>query len=282
MKVRATKAEIAMLDEQICEELAEDNPQSVRHVFYRMTDPRLPVPVPKTENGYRRVQQRCLHLRRAGSIPYGWISDSSRRGYHVATFADAGEYLAHVAGFYRTALWTRELPHVEVWTESRSLAGVLEGECERLAVSLYPAGGFASVTICSESAAEIDRRSRDSAVVLYVGDYDPAGVLIDQAIEAELRQHLKTPLHFRRLAINADQIAEFDLPVKPRKESDRRRPDVTGTVEAEALAAGVMRGIVRDTVEHYLPRRALEVAKVAEQSEREGLRKLAHDWPNRV
>ena len=43
---------MAALDDQIRAVLAADNPQSVRHVFYRLTDPTGPVSVPKTERGY--------------------------------------------------------------------------------------------------------------------------------------------------------------------------------------------------------------------------------------
>src|SRR5262249_3895542 len=39
---RRTKAQVVQLDAQIIEVLAEDHPQSCRHVYYRMTDPRLP------------------------------------------------------------------------------------------------------------------------------------------------------------------------------------------------------------------------------------------------
>ena len=169
----------------------------------------------------------------------------------------------------------RDLPHVEVWVESRSLAGVLQDTCEELAVSLYPCGGFASATLAYEAAEDINQLRRDRAVVLYVGDYDPAGVIIDEALEAELRRHLETPLELIRLAVNEDQIAEFDLPTKPRKQSDTRRPDVRETVEAEALPAATMRAIVREAVEAYLPEGALEAVKMAEESEREGLRALA-------
>ena len=49
--------------------LAADNPQSVRHVFYLMTDPTLPVSVDKTERGYKLVQRRCVKLRRDGIVP---------------------------------------------------------------------------------------------------------------------------------------------------------------------------------------------------------------------
>ena len=274
---RATKLQQAALDDQILEVLGEDHPQSVRHVFYRMTDPRLPEPVEKTDHGYQRVQRRCLALRRAGRIPYPWISDSTRRGFHVATFAGPGEFIRRYAGLYRTQLWTANLPHVEVWCESRSLAGVLVDTCRELAVSLYPSGGFTSATLAYEAAREIDRRKRDRAVVLYVGDFDPAGVLIDQSIETELRSHLATPLEFHRLAVNEHQIAELDLPTKPRKATDRRRLDIAETVEAEAIPAGVMRAMVREAVESYLPAGALNAAKVAEESERDGLRALGKD-----
>ena len=163
------------LAHQILDVLEADHPQSVRHVCYRLTDPRLAEPVDKSDAGYRAVQRRCLELRRAGRIPYGWISDATRRGYHVSTFADAGDFIRRMSGIYRAHIWTRELPHVEVWCESRSLAGVLQNECEALGVSLYPSGGFASATLAYEAATEIDRHGCDRAVVLYVGDFDPAG-----------------------------------------------------------------------------------------------------------
>ena len=191
---RFTQEELGRLDAQMVAVLQEDHPQSVRHCFYRMTAPRLPVPVDKTERGYQRVQRRRLELRRNGSIPYSWISDAMRRGYHVSTFDNAGEFIDRFAGLYRSNPWTAEEPHVEVWCESRSIAGVLQAECERLAVSLYPTGGFSSATLCYEAAEHIDRQGCKVAVVLYVGDFDPAGLFIDRSIECELRSHLATPL----------------------------------------------------------------------------------------
>lgn len=272
---RFTKAELDTLDAQIVEVLAEDHPQSVRHVFYRMTDPRLTVPVDKTELGYERVQRRCLVLRRAGLIEWSWIADMTRRGFHVSTYQDGADFIRRVQGLYRQQLWTPELPCVEVWCESRSIAGVLREQCRDLAVSLYPTGGFSSATLCYEAAQEIDLRGHPSAVVIYIGDYDPAGVLIDRHIETELRTHLQTPLDFQRIAITEAQIEYLDLPTKPRKDGERRRLDIKATVEAEAMPAAILRALVRSAVEGYLPTDALEIAKVAEESEREGLRLLA-------
>ena len=276
---RRTAAQVAQLERQIYEVLALDRPQSVRHVFYRLTDPRLPEPVDKTEAGYRQVQQRLAVMRRAGRIPYGWITDATRAGYHVSTFNNPGQFLQSVAALYRGNLWASSDHYCEVWTESRSLAGVVQGLCNELAVSLYPAGGFASLTLTYNAAQYIESEAseKDSAVVFYIGDFDPAGVLIDRSIESELRKHLPDgfPLEFHRIAVNADQVAEYDLPTKPRKAGEVRRQDITETVEAEAMPAATLRALLRSSVEGLLPERALEVTKVAEQHEREGLARMA-------
>jgi hypothetical protein len=181
-----------------------------------------------------------------------------------------------MAGLYRADLWNNADAYVEVWCESRSIAGVIEQTCENLAVSLYPAGGFSSLTLAYQAAEFINAATDNGqkpAHVIYIGDYDPAGVLIDQCIDRELRQHLHpaVDLHFHRLAITERQIQEYDLPTKPRKAGDRRALHIRETVEAEAMPAGVLRDMLRGKVKSFLPAGALQSTLAAEQSERDGL-----------
>ena len=277
-RCRRTKRAVNQLDAQIVEVLRADHPQSVRHVFYRMTDPRLPEPVEKSDRGYRHVQARCVKLRRTGAMPYGWIADLSRRGYFVDTFRDAGDFLRRMRGLYRADLWREADYRCEVWAESRSIASVLRDDCEELAVDLYPCGGFSSLSFVHEAAQQHNRSAdRRPLVVFYIGDYDPAGVLIDQALRRELRAHLRPDiaLHFERLGINPEQVERFGLPGKPRNPRDKRSPQVLATVEAEAMPANVLRGIVRAAIEALLPAGALAAAKAAERSEREHIERMA-------
>lgn len=274
---RRTKAQIEQLDEQIIEALSDDHPQSVRHTFYAMTNPRLPEPVEKSESGYRTVQDRCLKLRRSGAIPYSWISDSSRMGYHTHTYGSASDFLRSMAGLYRANLWEQKdvTTYCEVWVESRSLAGTLVHLCKELAVSLYPAGGFTSASFAYSAAEGLN--AQGVTKIFYIGDYDPAGVLIDVSIERELRRHLKpnVALDFERIAITQDQIEGYDLPTKPRKPGDRRALHIEETVEAEAMPAHLMRNLLRTHIEALLPDGALDVVKVAEESEREHIERMA-------
>ena len=275
---RRTRVQVETLDSQILDVLRTDHPQSVRHVFYRLTDPRLREPVEKSDRGYRHVQARCVALRRAGLLSYGWIADATRRGYFVDTFYGGADFLRRMASHYRADLWSQADQRVEVWAESRSIASVLQDECNDLAVSLFPCGGFSSISFVHD-AAEYANETVDKSdiVILYVGDFDPAGVLIDRSLEEEMRRHLhrRFNLTFRRLAINEEQIGLYDLPTKPRKESDRRSRHVQVAVEAEAMPASCLREIVRNAIEEYLPSGALHVARVAEESEREHLLRMA-------
>ena len=146
-------------------------------------------------------------------------------------------------------------------------------------MSLYPAGGFTSLSIAYEAAEIINHYAADGrpVMIFYVGDYDPAGVLIDVALERELREHLSPgiDLHFERIAITPDQIDAFDLSTKPRKDTDRRALHVRATVEAEAMPAGILRNLLRTRIEALLPERALAVAQVEEESARNYFDRLA-------
>ena len=243
-----------------------------------MTDPRLPEPVEKSDRGYRHVQDRCVKLRRMGRIPYNWIADLSRRGYFTNTYNNAGDFIRQMGGLYRADLWRDSEYRCEVWAESRSIASVMMADCEELAVDLYPCGGFSSLSFV-HAAAQYQNANQDDRplVIIYVGDYDPAGVLIDVALKRELREHLRSDIEidFRRIAINEEQIEAFNLPTKPRKDTDKRSQHVTYSVEAEAMPARTLRAILRTEVEILLPEGALEVAKVAEESERAHLEKMA-------
>jgi hypothetical protein len=277
---RRTNDELAQIDQEIMDVFNECHPQSVRHCFYRLTDPRLPVFVPKTDsganNGYGVVQRRIVKLRRNGTLPYGWVTDFTRRGYHVDTYKNRGEFIRKMATLYRVDLWSQADCRVEVWCESRSIAGVIEDLCYELGVSLYPSGGFSSLTLVYQSSELIKDVILDTSRpinVIYIGDYDPAGVLIDRAIERELRGHLgaRTDLTFHRIGINADHVTEYGLPTKPRKAGDRRALHVESTVEAEALPAPIMLRLLREKIETFLPPRALAEAKEKEKEEQNAL-----------
>ena len=138
---RLTKAEIELLHSTIYDVLNGDHPQSTRHVFYRLTDSRLPFSVPKTDAGYRQVQRAVLTLRRRRC--HSLRLDHRRHAARVSTpetYMNAGQLISEFASpFTVTTSGTTCL------SSSRSVDGVPEHRrrhtgrsAQALAVSLYP------------------------------------------------------------------------------------------------------------------------------------------------
>lgn len=244
------------------------NPQSVRHVFYRMTDPRLEEPVQKTERGYYQVMHRISELRENGSLPWGYIVDLSRRALRYPTYRSVSDFLKRAGRSYRTDPWAGHPISLSVWAESRSVASVIEDICYDWRVPLYPSVGFSSKSFLYEAARSIadDYYGRKTMVMLYLGDYDPAGCIIDEAIEEGITLRLfelgkmSAPIDFRRIAVNEDQITKYDLPTKPRKPSEVRKPEIEMTVEIESMPVELIKGILSKHIESVLPATALQDA----------------------
>ena len=133
------------------------------------------------------------------------------------------------------------------------------------------------MSLAYEAAENIRHEANGRPVhIIYVGDYDPAGVLIDKDIEGKLSDHLPDhEITFHRIAVTPEQIDLMRLPTKPPKKGDRRGGFIGGTVEAEAIPAHVLRGILEDKIESFIPLGQLHTLEAAEASERESIAAIA-------
>jgi hypothetical protein len=82
-RVRATKDEVGQRRDTLLEIVAAMRPMTVRQVFYQATVRGI---VEKTERGYDKVQNDLVLMRRAGVLPYEWLTDSTRWQRKPQTF----------------------------------------------------------------------------------------------------------------------------------------------------------------------------------------------------
>ena len=113
-RVRATKAEMAERRQALYEIVAEQEPMTVRQVFYQATVRGL---VEKAESGYGKVQADLTVMRRARELPYDWLADNTRWQRKPRTFDSVEDALRNTAAFYRKALWNEADSYVEIWLE---------------------------------------------------------------------------------------------------------------------------------------------------------------------
>jgi hypothetical protein len=265
-RARSTKAEVEQRRDALYDIVAESKPATVRQVYYLATVAGL---VPKTENGYNMVQTDLTLMRRAGSLPYDWLADSTRWERKPQTFNSIERALEDTARLYRKALWANADAYVEIWLEKDALAGVVYPITEKFDVSLMVARGYASLSFLYEAAKYIASLDRP-AYIYHCGDFDPSGQDAARAIEETLREMApEAEIHFERLAVTPAQIVNWRLPTRPTKQTDSRAKDFGSvSVELDAIPPGRLRAIVREAIERHLPPEQYRVLQVAEASER--------------
>ncbi len=116
-----------------------------------------------------------------------------------------------------------------------------------LGINLVVGSGYESVT----ATIALLRRARThgrAACVLYVSDFDPAGDGMPKAVARQCqfwaqRLRISQRVSVQQVALTRAQVAEYDLPSVPIKDSDKRagnfkdRHEVDGAVELDALEA---------------------------------------------
>lgn len=273
---RRTRAQIEDLEAAIYEVADAERPCTIRGVFYRVMSNGL---VPKTEAGYRQVQNRVLLMRRRGGLPYGWISDGTRWRIKPETWSGLDAMLAETAAFYRRALWDDQDVHLEIWSEKDAIRSVVYPVTAEFDVPLMVARGFASESFVWETAQAIIADAKP-AVIYQLGDHDPSGVSAWEHTRRRLAEFApNVKFIFERLAITPEQIIEHQLPTRPTKQSDSRARTFEGeSVEVDALPSPVLRDLVRDAIERWIDPEALRLTQAVERSERGVLTRIANGW----
>jgi hypothetical protein len=128
----------------------------------------------------------------------------------------------------------------------------------------------------SASCTGIEAKGKPAYIYPF-GDLDPSGVDAARDIEAKLRRYAPVAeIHFERPAVTREQVERWNLPTRPTKMTDTRAKKFVGTsVELDAIPAGRLRGLVRESVERHIDKQQLNLLRIAEASERDLLTKWA-------
>jgi hypothetical protein len=266
-RTRRTKDQMTQLRDGLFLLAQEHQPLTVRQLFYRGTVAGL---IAKDQAVYNNTVVRLVgQMREEGRLPFDWIVDNTRWMRKPTTYSGLRSMLHYTQHTYRRAIWDNQEAYVEVWCESDSIAGVIYPVTQEWDVPLMPCGGQPSKSFlwtAAESMANEDK----PCFVYYFGDYDKAGMDISARIKRDLERYLPdgTEFSFERVAINADQIEEFNLQTRPPKD---KRGGFTETVELEAMTTQQLHAICRNCIEQHVDFAALSRLKRIEDAERDTL-----------
>jgi hypothetical protein len=273
-RTRSTRAEVEKRRADLLEIVRAHRPMTVRQVFYQATVHGL---TEKTEGGYDKVQTDLTLMRRAGELPYGWLTDSTRYQRKPRSYLDVSHALEETARFYRKDLWADADAYVEIWIEKDALSGVVYPVTAQYDVPLMSARGYASLSFL-HSAAEYISELEVPAYIYHFGDYDPSGVNAAAKIEETLCELAPdADIHFERVAVTPYQIQKWELPSRPTKTSDSRAKSFGSdeSVELDAIEPEQLRALVQVYIEKHLDEERLRILREAEESERATLLQFA-------
>jgi hypothetical protein len=231
-------------------------PLTLRQIFYRLVGK---YDYPKDERAYARLGDHLSNARRARWIPFEAIRDDGVQGGPPLHFSGVADFLGNVRRWARRAELDALHPqavHVELYCEAAGMVPQLQRVADFYSVPVYSSGGFDSTTIRKQIADRL-RFTGKPAIVLHLGDYDPSGVSIFDAMAEDVKAYLQAdapdlPATFRRVALTSEQVARYNLPTAPPKKSDSRSKGWTDTCQLEALPPDVLADIVREAIEESL------------------------------
>jgi hypothetical protein len=272
-RVRRGTGAMDAIRQEIKAILSAENPMTVRQLFYQLVSRGA---IEKTEAQYKGTVIRLLgDMRRDGEVPFGWIADSTRWMRKPKTFGSMERALVNMQDTFRRSIWDNQEVYTEIWLEKDALSGVLYNVTASWDVPLMVTRGYPSISFLHGAAEAIEELGKPT-YIYYFGDWDPSGRDITRATEAGLREFApKAEIHFERVAVTEQQIEEFNLPMRPTKETDSRaKGHIGGSVEVDAIPIGELRTLAENCIIDHIDLDAYRRLKDIERADRQ----ILDDW----
>jgi hypothetical protein len=268
---------IEQANEIIATYTAQGYDLTLRQLYYQFVSRDL---IPNKQSEYKKLGGVISDGRRAGLIDWLAIVDRTRNLRGLSHWDNPGDYI--MPDGYTVDKWESQPHRVEVWIEKDALAGVFQRVCNELDVPYFSCRGYTSDSEIWAAAQRLKRYERNgqAPIILHFGDHDPSGIDMTRDIRERIELLGGPELDVRRLALNMDQVQEYDPPPNPAKDVDPRFKGYIAKYgdeswELDALEPSVLAELVRGEIEGLLDQDAWEEKEREEQEGRDKLHEVA-------
>lgn len=191
---------------------------SIRQLYYQLVSKNI---IKNSERSYKSLITTISQARLAGLIDWEAIVDRGRETHHSPGYESAFDFMNGMEYAFRLNMWNRQPCHLEVMVEKQALEGVLIPVCDKWQVPFSVNKGYSSQTALYTTG----KRLEDICVpitILYLGDHDPSGIDMTRDVQERLSQFANKPIDVDRVALNMDQVRQWNLPPNPTKMNDTR------------------------------------------------------------
>ena len=275
---------IAIINSVIEEYTAQGYDLTLRQVYYQLVARDY---IPNNERSYKNTGNLINDARLAGLIDWTAIQDRTRNIRQNSHWSSPASIMS--SALYSYAIDTRkdQPNYVEVWVEKDALIGIVQQIASTLDVPCFSCRGYVSASeMWSAAQRSIGQDHRERRVILHLGDHDPSGKDMTRDI-ADRLELFGADVDVQRIALNRDQIDEFNPPPNPAKLSDSRASAYieefgTESWELDALEPKVLTNLIRTCVADLTDASLLERASAREKRDKAELELVKENWHDAV
>jgi hypothetical protein len=184
--------------------------------------------IPNSLQMYNMLGDVISEGRMAGEIDWSAIEDRGRNLQTPRAFLNPTTLMKAAKSSYQINPWLDQPNYVEVWVEKEALLGVLEVICEKMRVPYFACKGYNSQSEMYAAGKRFAERidAGKKTHIIHLGDHDPSGIDMTRDIRERMYEFSGYPFggqfKVHRIALNKDQVEEFNPPPNPAKFKDPR------------------------------------------------------------
>ncbi len=257
-------------NEIIEEYMAQGYELTLRQLYYQFVSRDL---IPNTMKSYKNLGSVINDGRLAGLIDWLAIVDRTRNLVSNSHWETPADIVETCAKQFQIDKWEGQKYRPEVWIEKDALVGVIEAVCRRNDVAFFSCRGYTSQSELWAAGERLLKyyKAGQTPVVIHLGDHDPSGIDMSRDILDRLVMFTEKSVSVERIALNMDQVEQYNPPPNPAKITDSRAAKYikrfgNESWELDALEPKVLDRLIEAKIKEYRNLKQWKV-KVAEEKD---------------
>lgn len=261
---------------------------TLRQLYYQFVSRDL---IANDQKEYERLGDAISDGRMWGFLDWEHIVDRGRNYIEPTSWGSAEDIISSAANSFHLDWWLHSHTRPEVWVEKQALEEVIEMAARRYRVGHIACKGYMSQSEHWAAAQRIiNRWERDEqrTHIIHLGDHDPSGIDMTDDLKRRFDkfQVPSEAYDVERIALNMDQVDEYNPPPNPAKQTDSRFKDYADNYgeeswELDALEPAVLDRLISVTIGNFIDP-DYEQQQENEESIISELSLVAYNWEDAV
>jgi hypothetical protein len=240
---------VKICNEIIAEYQAQGFTLTLRQLYYQLVSRDI---IANRQREYKRLGSIVNDARLAGLIDWFAIEDRTRNLQRLSNWKTPEEIVQTCARSYHMDMWEGQQYRPEVWIEKDALVGVIEGVCDEFDIPYFSCRGYTSQSEMWAASRRLASYRGQTPIIFHFGDHDPSGKDMTRDITDRLELFMGG-LEVKRMALNMDQVEEYEPPPNPAKTTDSRYGAYIAEFgdeswELDALEPAVIATLIRNAI----------------------------------